>query len=181
MSTTLEKAPTRAGERRPVAPFEDILHPFARLRSDMERLFDDFFAGTMVPFGGRGRLVEPFRAFERALGATTPAVDLVETEQAFELKAELPGLDEKNVEVTLSENVLTIKGEKKEEHEEDRAGVHYAERRFGSFERAFRLPENVDQDTIAASFKNGVLTVTMPKTAAPEKPQKKIEIKAEAE
>ncbi len=180
MSTTLEKVPVRAGERRPVTVFEDVFHPFARLRADMERLFDDFFAGTMMPFGGRGRLVEPFRTFERAFGAATPAVDLVETDKAFELKAELPGLDEKSVEVTLSENVLTIKGEKKEEHEEEQAGVHYAERRFGSFERAFRLPENVDQDAIAATFKNGVLTVTMPKTAEPEKPQKKIEIKAEA-
>jgi len=180
MSTTPETVPERPGERRPVAAFDEMFHPLARLRSDMERLFDDVFTGAAFPFGGRGRFVEPFRAFERAFGAAAPAVDLVETGAAFELKAELPGLDENSVEVTLRDEVLTIKGEKKEEKEEEKAGVHYAERRFGSFERTFRLPETVDQERIAANFKNGVLTVTMPKTAAPEKPTKTIEIKGEA-
>lgn len=180
MSNTPEKVPVRQGERRSAVPYDEPFAPLARLRADMERMFDDFFSGVAFPFGSRGRWAEPFRAFERAFGGATPAVDLIETDKAFELKAELPGLDEKDVEVTLSEDVLTIKGEKKEEVTEEKAGIHYAERRFGRFERSFRLPENVDQENIAATFKNGLLTVTIPKTGEPEKPQKKIEIKTES-
>jgi HSP20 family protein len=178
MSNTPEKVPTRTEERLP-AGFEDAFHPLARLRAEMDRLFDDFFTTAAWPFG-RSRLMEPFRAFERAFGTTMPAVEIVETDNAYELKAEVPGLDEKDVEVTLSDDVLTIKGEKKEERDEEKAGVRYSERRFGSFERSFRLPETVEQDKIAASFKNGVLTVTLPKAPEAAKPTKKIEIKAEA-
>lgn len=179
MSSKPEKVPVRVSERQPTEAFEGMFHPLAQLRSDMERLFDDFFSGVSFPFGGRGRFMEPWRAFERSFGAAAPAMDLVETDKAFEVKAELPGLDEKAVEVAVSDDVLTIKGEKKEERDEEKAGVRYAERRFGSFERSFRLPETVDQENIAASFKNGVLTVTMPKRPMPEKPSKKIEVKAE--
>ena len=93
------------------------------------------------------------------------------------MTAELPGLDEKKVGVKVANGVLTIKGEKHEDKEEKNKDFHMRERRFGSFERALRIPESVDTDKIEASFKKGVLTVTLPKTAEAQKPVKKIEVK----
>ena len=102
----------------------------------------------------------------------------METENAFKVTAELPGRDEKNVEVTLANNILTIKGEKSEEKEEKKPDYHVQERYFGSFERRFPVPESVDSTKIEATFKQGVLTVVLPKTAKAKKPEQKIEIKS---
>ena len=101
-----------------------------------------------------------------------------ETDKAYEITAELPGIDEKNVEVSLADGGITIKGEKKEETEEKKKDYYVSERRYGSFDRYFTLPEGVDANKIEASFKNGVLKVTLPKTAEAQKPAKKIEVKA---
>jgi HSP20 family protein len=92
--------------------------------------------------------------------------------------AELPGMDEKNIEVKVSNGDLLIKGEKEEEKEEKKKDYYLQERHFGSFERRFRVPEGVDADKIEASFKKGVLTVTLPKTAEAQKAEKKIAVKA---
>jgi HSP20 family protein len=108
----------------------------------------------------------------------SPAVDVTESDKAYEITAELPGLDEKNIEVNVANGGLTIRGEKKEEKEEKQKDYYVSERRYGSFERYFSLPEGVDADKIQASFKNGVLKVTLPKTAEAQKPAKKIEVKA---
>jgi HSP20 family protein len=105
-------------------------------------------------------------------------VDVAETDTAYEITAELPGMDEKNIEVNVANGGITIKGEKKEETEEKKKDYYVSERRYGSFERYFTLPEAADADKIAATFKNGVLKVTLPKTAEAQKPAKKIEIKA---
>ena len=107
-----------------------------------------------------------------------PAVDLVESDKAYEVTAELPGMDEKNIDVKVTDGRLTIKGEKQEEKEEKKKDYYLHERRFGSFERSFELPESVDAEKIEASFKKGVLTVTLPKKAEAQKPAKKIEVKA---
>ena len=107
-----------------------------------------------------------------------PAVDIAESEKAYEITAELPGMDEKNIEVKVTDGSLTIKGEKQEEKEEKEKDYYLQERRYGSFERSFELPESVDPDKIEASFKKGVLTVTLPKKAEAQKPAKKIEVKA---
>lgn len=108
----------------------------------------------------------------------TPAVDIVEKDNAYEVTTELPGMDEKNIEVKLFNDRLTIKGGKQEEKEEKKAGYHLSERRFGSFERSFAVPEGVvDIEKIEAGFKKGVLTVTLPKTPEAQKPAKKIEVK----
>ena len=106
-------------------------------------------------------------------------MDLVEHEKAFMLTAELPGLDEKDVEVKIANGVLTVKGEKSEDKEEKTRGFHMRERRFGAFERALRIPDMVEMDKIEATFKKGVLTVKMPKTAEAQKPVKKIAVKGE--
>ena len=107
-----------------------------------------------------------------------PAVDVAESEKSYEIKAELPGMDEKDIEVKVTDGSLTIKGEKQEEREEKERDYYLQERRYGSFERSFELPESVDPDRIEASFKKGVLTVTLPKKAEAQKPAKKIEVKA---
>jgi HSP20 family protein len=140
----------------------------------MDRLFDDFSSGFW-----RGSLFDmaPFRRAEAAF-RTMPAVDVAESDKADEITAELPGLDEKNIEVKLANGVLSIKGEKQEEKEEKRKGYYRRERSFGSFERSFQVPEGIDTDKIAASFKNGILSVTLPKSAEAQKQATKIEVKA---
>ena len=107
-----------------------------------------------------------------------PTVDIVEKNDAYEVKAELPGMDEKNVEVKLANGVLTIRGEKQEEKEEKKEEYHIHERHFGSFERRFAVPECVDTDKIEASFRKGLLMVRLPKKPEAIKPEKKIEVKA---
>jgi HSP20 family protein len=157
-------------ERRP-APTQ-VWHPFLGLRREMDRLFDDFDRGFWhAPFRRSFFDVDPS-------WQTNPAVDIAENEKAFEIAAELPGLDEKNVEVKVANGVVTITGSKTEEKEEKNKNYHLQERRFGSFERYFSVPEGVDEDKIEATFKKGVLTVTMFKKPEAQKAEKKIEIKA---
>jgi len=103
---------------------------------------------------------------------------MVEKDKAYELTAELPGMDESNVELKIANGVLSIKGEKKEEREEKDKDYVLSERRFGSIQRSIRLPDGIDPDKIEATFKKGVLTVTMAKTPETQKSEKKIAIKA---
>jgi HSP20 family protein len=141
------------------------LNPFLTLHREMNRLFDDAFRGfDLAPFGGS-------RGFERTM--SWPNIEVSETDKDVKVTAELPGLDEKDVQVELANGVLAIKGEKKTESEDkDR---RFSERYYGHFER--RIPvEDVDQDKVSASFKNGVLTVTMPKTAQAQSNVKRIAI-----
>ncbi len=135
------------------------LRPFQTLRREVDRLFEDF--------GGEWR--SPFRR--------SPAVDIGEKDNAYEVTADMPGFEEKSIEVQVVDGSLSIKGERKSEKEEKKKDYYVSEREFGSFERSFPLPEGVDTDKIEASLKNGVLTVTLPKTAEAQKPAKKIEVK----
>ena len=152
--------------------------PFESLRREVDRIFDRFDGDVWrSPFGRAAFDIEPFWRRELKLPAP-PAVDIVEKDNAFEVTAELPGMDEKGIEVKLENGGLTIKGEKQEEKEEKRKGYHLQERRFGSFERHFSVPESVDAEKIEASFKKGLLIVTLPKKAEAQKPAKKIDIKA---
>jgi HSP20 family protein len=107
-----------------------------------------------------------------------PAVDVTETEKGYKVVAELPGMDEKNIEVKIANGMLTIKGEKQEEKEEEKQDYYVRERSFGSFERTFPVLDGVDLEKVDASFKKGVLTVTLPKTAEAQKAEKKISVKA---
>lgn len=152
--------------------------PFESLKREIDRLFDDFH-----PFGWRLPMARsPFDfALHRLSGAgwpVAPAIDLAEKEKQYEITAELPGLDEKDVEISLSNQTLTIKGEKKEEKEEKQKDYYLSERRYGSFQRSFQLPEGVDADKIDATFSKGILTVKLPKTAGAQKAEKRISIKA---
>jgi HSP20 family protein len=151
--------------------------PIESLHHQINRLFDDLSRGFWRPFRSSITAAEPFWRREMTWGAA-PAVDIAESDKAYELTAELPGMDEKNIEVKLADGSLTIKGEKQEEKEEKEKGYYLHERHFGSFERSFEVPEGVDTDKIAAAFKKGVLTVTLPKKPEAQKPAKKIEVKA---
>jgi HSP20 family protein len=122
------------------------------LQSEMNRLFNTFFD---APAGG-GSNGAPLRRW-------VPAMDLVETDDHFVLRADLPGLSENDVSIEVEDNVLTVSGERKTEHEDRREGYYRVERAFGSFARSLTLPEGVDPDSVAASFDRGVLEVRIPK------------------
>jgi HSP20 family protein len=148
--------------------------PFESLRREVDRLFEDFDRGFWR-FPSRSLFdIEPF--WRR--GGTAPAVDIVEREKDYQVTAELPGMEEKDVEVKVTDDVMTIKGEKKEEKEEKKKDYYLSERRYGAFQRSFSLPSGVAADKIEANFKKGVLTVTLPKQPEAIKPERKVEIKA---
>jgi len=106
-----------------------------------------------------------------------PTVDVSETKDNFMIKAELPGMDEKDMSVTISGNVLTIKGEKKKEEEEKDEHHYRAERYYGSFQRSFQLPSSIKADKIEADFEKGILKVTLPKVEEAKKKEVKIKVK----
>jgi len=138
--------------------------PFLSLQRQMNRLFDEALTYAPAPRSGNGATL-------------TPSIDVRETDEAIEIQAELPGVDEKDVHVTLEDNVLTIKGEKKAEKEESKKGYYMSERSYGSFLRSFELPTGIDAGKVSAIFTKGVLKVTLPKPAAAEAKARKIDIK----
>jgi HSP20 family protein len=143
----------------------DEFSPFLSLHREMNRLFDEAFRGfDLAPFGA-SRLLDRVMAW--------PKIEVSETDKEVKITAELPGLGENDVEVELANGVLAIKGEKRTETEDkDRL---FSERHYGRFER--RIPvEDVDEDKVSATFKNGLLTVTMPKTAQAQSRVKHIAI-----
>lgn len=167
-------------EKRAAVP-EVVEHPVRTLRDEVNRLFESFEKGLdVLPF--RRRLFdvepyfEPFRNVEQIVFGKQPSADLVETDDEFRVSAELPGMSEDDVEVTFSEGLLTVKGEKEEKKEEEKENVHVSERRYGTFSRSFRLPPSVDADKVDATMKDGVLTVVLPKKPEAKKAEKKITI-----
>ena len=150
--------------------------PFDVLRNQVDRLFHDFQTGFLqAPFLRPFPDIESF--WRRDLGFNvTPAIDIVEKDKAFEVTAELPGLDAKDVDVQLANGMLTIKGEKQEEKEEKTKDRYVSERRYGSFRRTLQVPGGVDADKIEASYKSGVLTVTLPKSPEAQKKEKTIPV-----
>jgi HSP20 family protein len=176
MAEAATKLPTKTETKEAAVP--TAWQPFEHLRQEMERMFDDFRAD----FGGfpfrRGRFaLDPL--FKREWGrGLSPAVDVVDKDDAYEVTAELPGMSEKDIEVKLAGGMLTIKGEKSEEKEEKKKDVYVSERRYGSFQRSFSVPDDVDADRLAATLSNGVLTVTMPKSPEAKKKERKIAVTA---
>ena len=151
--------------------------PWQAMRNEMERVFERFAAGLRMPSWRRMFDVEPMRSLESSLGFSTPVIDLTEDSKAYKIAAEVPGLEEKNIDVTLSGDMLMIKGEKQQQKEEKDKNYYLSERSYGTFQRSFMLPDGVDRDKISADLAKGVLTITLPKTAEAQKPQKKIEVK----
>lgn len=163
-------------DNQPAKTPERTWHPLETLRQEIDRLFDDF---RPFSFGApMRRLASDFDFFSRPDWSFSPAFDMTEQDGHYEITAEVPGIDEKNLDLKIADGVLTIKGEKSEETKEEDKNYHLSERRYGSFLRSFALPASVDTDKIEATFAKGVLTVKLPKTAEAMKSAKQIEIKA---
>ena len=141
-------------------PFQEL----DRMRRDMDRLWDSFFEDR--PMVRRGDW----------LGDWMPSLDLSETKNEFVVKAEVPGMTPKDIDISLAEGVLTIRGEKKQEKEEKEENSHFVERSYGSFSRSLRLPGEVQSDKIKAAYKDGVLRVTLPKSEEARKKEIKIKV-----
>ena len=159
---------SRSRNRLPARRSEEM-DPFTAFRGEINRLFDDFFTGFDLPmFGGddRGRML-------------TPQIDVSETDQELQITAELPGIDEKNLEVTVADDMLTIRGEKRDEHEQRERDYHVMERSYGSFARTLRLPFAVDPQQAKATFKDGVLRITIPKPKDVQQKTQRIEVRRE--
>jgi HSP20 family protein len=141
-------------------------NPIAALQREMNRVFEGFW----------GRAERPFGAFP-ALGEAAPRSDVVETDTGVEITVELPGLDEKDLDVSVTDDAVTIKGEKKIERKEEKKGYYISERSYGSVYRSIPLPAGVDSDKAEANFKNGVLTVHLPQSAEAKAKVKKVTVK----
>lgn len=170
-----EEIAKRRESRMPIRR-EEGRDPFLALRERMDRLMDEFFGGFDAwPFASRWAI----SPFEWRIGAFTPRIDVRDEDNQIKIDAELPGMSEKDVDISLSGDAIVIKGEKKQETEEKEKNYYRMERSYGSFERAIPLPADIDRNKVEASFKNGVLSITMPKTKEAVEATKKIPIKAE--
>ena len=143
-------------------------------RGEMDRLFDRFG----FPSLRRVYDMEPSWRPASSFSFSAPAIDMSEDGKAYKISAELPGIDPKDIDVSLSGDTLVLEGEKRQEKEQKDKNYHFSERSYGSFQRFFQLPTSIDRDRVAADFLNGVLTITLPKTVEAQKPQKKIEIRS---
>lgn len=152
--------------------------PWQSFRTEMDRLFDRFTGNFGLPSLRRMFDFEPPWRHESSFSFPAPAVDITEDDKAYKITAELPGMSEKDIDISVNGEMLVLKGEKHQEREEKEKNRYLSERSYGAFHRSFALPDGVDCDKIAAQFSQGVLTVTLPKTPDAEKQQKKIEVRA---
>jgi len=178
MAQNVSRVPVTQEKPTVPSPALQPWQPLESLHRQINRLFDEFGRDFWPNIGQSVRPREPLWWQNVPWGGAAPAVDVTESEKAYEITAELPGMDEKNIEVKVTNGSLTIKGEKQDEKEEKKKDYYLHERHFGSFERSFGLPEGVDTNKIEAAFKKGVLTVMLPKKPEAQKPAKKIEVKA---
>ena len=164
--------PVEVKKTAPAQPnVPDVWNSF---RGEMDRLFDRFgFPSLRRMFD-----IEPSWRSASPFNFSAPAIDMSEDEKVYKISAELPGIDAKDIDVSVSGDTLVLRGEKRQAKEEKDKNYHFSERAYGSFQRSFQLPSTVDRDKVAADFSKGVLTITLPKTAEAQKPQKKIEVKS---
>ena len=161
-----ERELTPYGGGRGLTPFGFGRDPFAGFRREMDRLFDDFFTPA-----------EPRSFAARAGGVVWPSIDVEETKAGYHVTAELPGIDQRDIELNLRDDLLTISGEKKEEKTSGNGPRAWSERTYGRFERTIRLPGEVEAGKVEAKFKNGVLTIELPRSAKAQQSTHKIEVK----
>lgn len=168
----VESSQEKAGQ--PTSPRE--WWPLEGFQREFTRMFTEFPWGPWrIPFTGTTVGFEPFWRTESRLGPA-PVVDVFEKNDGYEITAELPGMNAGDIEVKFANGALTIKGEKKEEKEEEKKGYHVSERRHGAFQRTFRVPDGIDEDKIEARYENGVLKVVLPKTVAAQEAEKTIPV-----
>ena len=177
MGEKTSKVPVKSEKETP-STSERRWEPLTDLREEVDHLFDEFREGW--PFWASGRHRKPPSFDSRfTFSVRMPAIDVIDKEKEIELKAELPGMDGDDIEVQLSDRLLTISGEKKEEREEgEKEGNYYlSEPRYGSFKPSLTNPDGIDPQKVEASFSKGVLTVTLPKTPEARTSTRKIEVK----
>jgi HSP20 family protein len=160
------------------APQPNVPDVWRSFRSEMDRLFDRFTGNFGFPSLHRMFDIEPAWQPMSSFGFSAPAIDISEDDKSYKVTAELPGLDIKDIDVTVAGDTLVLKGEKRQEKEQKDKNYHFSERAYGTFQRAFQLPASVDRDKIDADFSKGLLTITLSKTPVAQKQQKKIEIKS---
>jgi len=155
------------------------LAPSSNPWREIDRLFDQFANSFGLPAMRRMFDLAPGWRHETPFGLTAPAVDISEDENGYKIEAELPGLSEQDIDISIRGDMLVLRGEKwQEEHEEKNKNHYLSERSYGVFERSFVLPEGVDRDNVDAQFSKGVLKITLPKTQHAQQQQRKIEVKA---
>ncbi len=149
--------------------------PLTSLRHEIDHLFDDFMSGW--PFRSRDVGARAWDRLPAAFRSATPAADVVENGKAFVISLDLPGIEEKDIQVSVSDDVLTVRAEAGEEHKEEKENYFLSERQHGALQRAFQLPAGVDADKIDASYHEGVLRITLPKSAEAQSKERKIQVK----
>ena len=165
--------PVQRDEKKTLNQEEGPLYPLYNLHREMDRLFDNAFRGFgLSPF--RSEIFSPIATS----GFLKPQVDVGATDKEYSITVEVPGVSEKDVNVEVSNNTMTIRGEKKQEKEEKDKNYYRVERSYGSFQRVLSLPEDANQEEIKATFKNGILFIRMPRKAFPKSDVKQIEVKS---
>ncbi|SMH46107.1 Hsp20/alpha crystallin family protein [Azospirillum agricola] len=153
-------------------------NPILALRDEFDRLFDEASSMLHLPWSRRAPFdLEPLLRTGLEGMAFAPPAEVDDRESEYRVTMELPGMDAQSIDLTVQNDFLSVKAEKREEKEEKGASRTFSERRYGLCARTFRLPADVDRDRIAASMKNGVLTLTLPKTASSQPARRQIDIK----
>lgn len=184
MAHAEKKLAVKTAEEKPATGLKttEPWRPLESLRRQVDRLFDDFNLNPM-PFRLGSSLLDSDPFWRRGLlgsnliGSNLPVADIVDKTQSIDINIELPGLDEKDIEIKLTNGNLAIRGEKKEEREENEQDYYLSERRYGAFARYFSLPEGVDAEHVEARMNKGVLTISLPKKPEAISAEKRIEIK----
>ena len=158
----------RDKQKTPSAETGTAANPLVALQRDINHVFEEFWHKMESGWTGDGE----------GEGMFGPRTDVTETDESVDVSMELPGMTEQDIDISLSNDAMTIRGEKNIEHEEDRKGVYMCERSYGSFYRMIPLPAGIDADKADATFKNGVLTVSLPKTAQAQAKVKRVPVKA---
>jgi HSP20 family protein len=158
--------PWKKNDENALAMRRRELDPFSQFRREVDQMFN----------GMLGDWTGPMNLLDRRLGSWMPQIDVRETAKEVRVTAELPGMEEKDLEVSFLDGALTIKGEKNEEHEEEKGEMHRSERQYGMFQRTIPLPAEVDADKVKATFKKGVLKITLPKTKEAQSNRRLIQI-----
>ena len=164
--------PVKMDDKQPSYSEENYLNPIVQLHQEMDKLFENTFRGFgFSPF--RSELFKPLTTS----GLLKPQVDIGANDKEYTITVEVPGVSEKDVQVEVANNIMTIKGEKKQEKEEKDKDFYRIERSYGSFQRVLSLPDDADQADIKATFKNGILKVKMPRKALPASEVKQVDVK----
>ena len=164
--------PVKHSEKQTIDREDSGSHPMIQLQQEMDRIFENAFRGFGLSPLSKGWLT-PLTAS----GLLRPQLDIAVTDKEYSITVEVPGVSQKDVKIEIADDTMTILGEKKQEKEEREKDYYRVERSYGSFQRVLSLPEDANQDEVKATFKNGVLSIKMPRKALPKSNMKQIAIK----